>query len=430
MNRFVTCLVPVEWRDSIDSCLVSQLGSRWTESPNIQVEWLTQRQRHDVRRCQRQIDSIAMRRPAGDIVLVGQVYYQGPQLPGLTTSVRRLKDPTEFHKRIAEILEANGVDLVSERAGYLRDRWETKTITREHVAHWLSQFGAIGSFEWVGRGVLSALSCFSTADLVDHLGVQDLEGAQELCYYSPDADPLGSSTPLAHAVNKRLSNVPVVRFDIAGLSQAPGQSILIEDCALSGIEFGRFAENQWPDNGATSEECRLVKLRLRFAILTNGAEVKIRKELTSKGLHNVRLETQFSHRIESLTDAGLSALEEDRFWCSKGGHCLHPKTFIRQQVLNDCRLWGTIERAETARKLLRRIGEQLYRVDFSQRNTDAEHSHTDAWFEQAGLGAGGLALTIALARSVPKSTLPVIWARGTVKMGGKTIEWIPLLPHA
>ncbi len=74
--------------------------------------------------------------------------------------------------------------------------------------------------------------------------------------------------------------------------------------------------------------------------------------------------------------------------------------------------------------MCREIGEQLYRSYHHHEYGATEKS--DSWYRLAGLGAGGYALALAFARSVPKSTLPVFWWGGEIQYGRRTIHWKPL----
>ncbi len=428
MNRRVFCVCPISWWAPVSEILRTELGPRWENGQAVQVEWLSERQCLDNRLNQSRVDSLTTKMVGGDIVLIGNIGYVGPQQPSHTVTVRRLKDPKEFGDRISDILIANGVDFLTERAAYLRDRWETQVVTRSHVAKWLSQFREIGSFEWVGKGVLLALDCLSTSEMLGRLGLEDLEDIERLSFYSPEDDPVGSSTPLAHAVAKRRKDKPMSRLDLGILKDALGSTLLIEDCAISGKEFEKFVKKTWAPDLPHLEDERLVNLRLRFAVLGNGAQAYISNQLATHGLVNVRLDTRFSRVVESLTEDGVRAVSAGTFYDQVHHHCLLPRQHIRESLFKDVGVWGTSERAASARRLLRKLGEQLYRQHFSEKAEPGE-SRSDRWFEQAGLGAGGLALTLALARSVPKSSLPVIWAEGRIRIGNKNLQWTPLLSH-
>lgn len=191
------------------------------------------------------------------------------------------------------------------------------------------------------------------------------------------------------------------------------QGIYIEDCALSGHEFCQVAGILWPDSELISDEWRLANVDLRFAVLSNGAEVVIQDEIERRNLANVRINTDHCARITTVTPDGALALHSNEFYSPDDNCTLNPRRLLSLPLFNDWKNWGGIERAKTARRILRRIGKQLYLQQF----------------EEAGLGAGGLGLTLTLARSVPKSTLPVLWAKGDIIFSKKYLQWEPLFKY-
>ncbi|HEY3780520.1 MAG TPA: hypothetical protein VGL56_05510 [Fimbriimonadaceae bacterium] len=424
MKRSVVCFAPIDWKDHIARLLSAELGCHWRNNAGITVTWLTHEQAHRPQYIQSQISAVVNRIGAGEILLVGEeIKYTGAPLPSGTTVVRRIKDLDKLDLTFSQILEANGVDFLSQRADYLRGRWETRQITRDSVASWLAQFKSLGEFEWIGKGVLAGLVCYTTEELLRFVGVDAIDTYDQILYYSPDRDPLGSSTPLAHAVGKHLPLKHVER--IGNNEDLPeGHSLLIEDCSISGHEFADFVHKTWPVD--ITEEQLLASIDLRFAVLSNLAEAAINQTLSDRDLANVTLNKNTCLSLEVATDAGVDALRRGAYYSPTGKHTVR-REYIAEKLFSDHTLWGGPAQAVSARRFLRTIGEQLYRADFMRRNPGLQKS--DRWFEEAGLGAGGFALTLALARSVPKSTLPVLWAAGPVKKGKKEIIWEPLLTH-
>jgi hypothetical protein len=428
MRRTVFCICPAEWQDTILPTVTEEAGPDWQSNSSIEIWWLPPSELRNDKNNQRRVTERIKRGDACEILLVGDIQYSGSSVPTPTTVVRRIEDPKSFREQIGPILEANGVDLLTERTQYLYRRWETFTVTRDHVAQWLGQFRQLGDFEWVGKGVLATLQCFSTPELVELLGLNTLTSSDQIRFYSPHNDPLGSSTTLAHAVSKGLGADRVLRFDVSDVREWSGTSILMEDCSISGTELLEFLDETVCAADASVDD-RLIKISLRFAVIANGARERITLELPRRHLLNFRLDTTRSKILQTLTQDGIDALRDGRFYSSEGRYCLNPKRFISYEIFGDLKYWGAKQRAESARKLLRRVGERLYRADYSKRKNGDTSSRSEEWFKQAGLGAGGLGLNIALARSVPKSTLPVVWAQGTIEWYGKKIDWMPLLPH-
>jgi len=390
----------------------------------VQAIWVGHSDSQNTAHLQRLIDSLAARTAPGEILLIGDIRYTGSLQPTCTTTIRRFKDQKQFAEKIHVVFVANGVDLVSDRAEYLRERWELAAITREQIDSWLAQFDEAGQFAWIGRGVLRALRCLSTPEILGYLGIEDTAEFEKVFYY--DSGEPGSSMPLAHAVAKKMPNLSVVKFNKKDLRELSGSSLLIEDCSISGSEFDSFMNKNWPSSVESPDEWRLVRIRLRYAVLSNGAEQRIKAELVRRNLHNIELDTRYSMRLDTVTRSGLEALKNGSFYCPTEGHALHTAQHVIEQAFVDSLVWGGIQKAKSARKFLQQIGQQLYISDMETRKVKPR-AKGSIWLKQAGLGAGGLALTIALARSVPKSTLPVVWAGGKVKFRGKEIHWHPLL---
>lgn len=424
MSGKILCLAPASLRSSLQDTFTSFLGPKWEASKSLEVTWLSERACKDIPHCARLIKLGAERAPA-EIWLIGHIFHDAVELSEDSCVIRPIKDVKRLRSTIKSLLDRHKLGLAFEYSAYFTERWETTTnITPEHIKEWLGQFNKLGNFEWVGRGVLASVECFSTEELVRLLGLSD---SDQVRYFSPPADPVGSSSPLGNAVVKKHNALSVERFDLAELLEQQARVILVEDCAISGREFERFANRHWPDE-SPSEDHKLVSITLKYSLLADIAKRRIEKIIELKDLHNVKLDYSHSHQLELLTRAGAKAISNEDFYSKVDGSCLNLGRYVRQAIFDVPGTWGDQKKAVTAKRILRHIGEQLYREDYARRN-DGQQGHGCQWFRQAGLGAGGLALAIALARSIPKSTLPVIWARGTVEYNGASFEWQPLLPH-
>lgn len=434
MKRTIFCLCPAAWKDAILPKLAEEAGPVWSESGLISIRWLSESELANHSNNLRRVNEKLSDGNACEILLLGDVCYEGPTFPSPISTIRRIDNPKEFRSQITEILAANGLDLVSMQTNYIVPRWETFNVSRDHVMQWLSQFKSLGDYEWVGKGILASIQCLSTAELVSRLDLATPSQNEQIVYYVEETEQsgndgpgeeLGSSVPLAHAVFK--GRRPVNRFDIGRVRDTGGPYALIEDCAISGREFEKFLEATFLSASAVEDD-RLAQMTLHYAVIGNGAEIRIKGLIEEHGLLNFNLQVNAGQRLVTLTAEGLAALEEGKFYCPIGKYCLNPSKFVQFDLFSRSNLWGSHERAGAAKRLLRRIGEQLYRADLVKRKGDTT-SRSDEWLRQAGLGAGGLGLNIALARSVPKSTLPVVWCSGEIMWGKKPLHWIPLLPH-
>lgn len=425
MSRSVSVAAPSRWKDQVERTLSTLLGPSWHSLDRLRVNWLSREEYRDNAFVQALVDSHKGTDFLGDVLLLGDANYSGNPLPTPLISVRRFASIRDFQTNFEHVLRANELDFSSRYEAMLRPKWESAPISRASIEQWLQQFEALGQFRWIGEALLSALDSRSTSDMLNQLGLESLPPGAHICYYSPELDPLGSGIPLAYSASKRAKSQSAIRLTASKEDLDPLERVLLEDCALSGTEFTEMADEIWPDVANYGNLDRHDRVSLRYAVVTNAAEVVIKKKINSKNLVNVRLDTRYSSRLETLTPQGLLALENDKFYCPVRGVALKPSQHIRLALFDRTELWGSRDRSVAAKRLLKKIGAQLYEQDYLQRKGSTAKKCPE-WIRESGLGAGGLALTLTLARTVPKSSLPVLWAKGEVKLGHRVVEWEPL----
>ena len=84
-------------------------------------------------------------------------------------------------------------------------------------------------------------------------------------------------------------------------------------------------------------------------------------------------------------------------------------------------------------KILKKVGKELW-VNYLKKKfgdpIDCER-WDDLRIERCAFGMDGLGLTLAFAHSVPKASLPVFWATGSVTgSDGQMFDWLPLFPNS
>ena len=109
------------------------------------------------------------------------------------------------------------------------------------------------------------------------------------------------------------------------------------------------------------------------------------------------------------------------------------RTHLRSRVVpfafQDDKGWKDPASLLRARAFCAKVGEQLWLSYITRKNFDLV-AWPDDRIRRCALGMEGLGLTFAFPHSVPKASLPVLWARGRVTLNGVSIDWVPLLPNA
>ena len=98
-------------------------------------------------------------------------------------------------------------------------------------------------------------------------------------------------------------------------------------------------------------------------------------------------------------------------------------------VFRDDKGWKDEASRLRAKTFCVNIGEQLWRDYIVKKNFDLG-AWPDDRIRRCALGKEGLGLTFAFPHSVPKASLPILWAGGSVTLNGTSIVWIPLFPNA
>lgn len=88
---------------------------------------------------------------------------------------------------------------------------------------------------------------------------------------------------------------------------------------------------------------------------------------------------------------------------------------------------------QRARQICSDIGSELWDAYVTQQ-VNSSGWDKQAWSQErirlCSLGMDGLGLTVILAHSIPKASLPVFWMGGNIRYGKKTLSWKPLFPNA
>lgn len=106
------------------------------------------------------------------------------------------------------------------------------------------------------------------------------------------------------------------------------------------------------------------------------------------------------------------------------------RPYISAQFAKDDALSPTQRQEATA--FCEDVGRQLFAsyLDGMQRASEAWKPWPPEKLASCGLGMNGLGMVHAFSHSVPKATLPLIWASGEVNWKNRRVAWRPLLPNA
>jgi hypothetical protein len=91
--------------------------------------------------------------------------------------------------------------------------------------------------------------------------------------------------------------------------------------------------------------------------------------------------------------------------------------------------WKDADSLLRARSFCEQVGAQLWRNYIQKKHFDLG-AWPDARIQLCALGMEGLGLTFAFPHSVPKASLPLLWAGGKITAYGTSLEWVPLFPNA
>ena len=342
----------------------------------------------------------------------------------------------QFHS----ILGNCGLSLHNASAALL-SKWMHSTIDLSAVTAWQNQFANLSkNFRWMSEFILREIVMTDSIDLANCLRDLPVGDAVAACYNKDERGTPKSGEVVAGLLHKRnplikMHDAPAAAFE-AGLYSS---IVVFEDGLWTGTEAvgileslrgerpGR-AKTRALNNPALLGAC---DLKLAYAIATDYGLALMRRYANDKGLERVsfcgarEVKVAAPGVIDRLADPDYDP--GDLFVAGPTSATLQPYLIVlaRQQFGN--------EKAMQLQNSCAEVGRQLFENYLSDQVRNQGWTW-DKWPEakrtRAALGMHGMGLTHAFAHSVPKATLPLLWGKGSVTIGGRKVMWEPIFQHA
>jgi hypothetical protein len=320
--------------------------------------------------------------------------------------------------------------------------WSHAAINRTTVDDWMNQFGRLGPFTWVAEAILSELHILGAPDLSASLVSLGVHHGATICV-NADARNHGKSGQvianlLSKAIGADVIDSPTRSIEEVGASRV----VVYEDGLWSGTEAIGVVESLLGEREkarlktqplADPTKLKHVELVLAYGFSTDYGEALVRQALAARGLaSNVKIVS--AQTISVASDSFLSEIKNGEHDPRQLWSLGPPNGAVRPHW--DSRLRArAVDRASdlpAGLKFSREVGQQLF--DVYLRSMQLPPRSWSPWPDEkrlkCSLGMYGLGLLHAFSHSVPKATLPLLWASGPVSYQGRTFEWKPLFANA
>ena len=357
----------------------------------------------------------------------------------------RMASTDEFYKKIPAILRGLGLDWLTHTENKL-SKWRHGSVDRNHIENWLQQFEKLGSHRWVGEGLLKVIDFWPEDRLLSSVGLtaEALVEFDRVCFQQSESGK--SADVLANLFAKQIKPLnpkfPKIEnfYDVLidGDSSSNKNILFIEDGLFSGTEMTRIfgdllgisdphGRQEKIEKLQNVSQLRDKKVKLLFPVATSFGVARLNKFLATNSLSNVEVCPCSHGNIEVLSEVGKAAFQSDQFFEPAIRNCpTDPDNFFLKIPFQNMSVWKKTKDARRAADFCRNVGEQLFR-QYIQAQKWTWH---ETKIQRCALGMYGMGLAFAFAHSVPKASLPLFWASGTVKLGRKPVNWEPLFPNA
>lgn len=330
------------------------------------------------------------------------------------------------------------LDWSSKIEDTLRNAWRHGEVDRNALDAWIEQFDKLDGAAWIAEELLRRLDFWSEARVRKALRInkKGLAGIDCICV-NQHAEAGKSAGVIANLVKKQLAapelnqlNMPLLDIREA-LIEGYKNVLYVEDCLITGNEMSRVLGGL---TGVTDPaKAKAVKLpdaamltsaeiQLRVALTTNYALTFLERYLGENHMNNITIDIRTTDNLPILTPVGIQALKSDAL-CDEQDCLVHPDQYISPVAFTG---WTNEDKRQRAINFCSEVGYQLYQSYLQSHNKEKP----DAWIRQCALGVRQAALTTAFSHSIPKETLPLFWANGTIKWGRKNVLWTPLFQAA
>jgi hypothetical protein len=168
--------------------------------------------------------------------------------------------------------------------------------------------------------------------------------------------------------------------------------------------------------------------QMHFGVVCDFGVAMLRRYTASNGLPNIQIAVSAAARkfrvlSESLPTEAVQLEEDDDAFKGRLRSRVVPFAFQEDKG------WKDADSLLRARSFCEQVGAQLWRNYIQKKHFDLG-AWPDARIQLCALGMEGLGLTFAFPHSVPKASLPLLWAGGKITAYGTSLEWVPLFPNA
>jgi hypothetical protein len=127
---------------------------------------------------------------------------------------------------------------------------------------------------------------------------------------------------------------------------------------------------------------------------------------------------------EVLTTPGQAALSTNSFFDPSISNCpVDPDINIDRVAFRGP--WQHERMRLQTEKFCKEIGVQLFRLYLSAKGWPWPEPKIEA----CSCGMYGLGLNLSFGHSIPKASLPLLWASGPVRYDRSTVDWVPLFEN-
>lgn len=311
------------------------------------------------------------------------------------------------------------------------------------VPGWLKQFNDLGGLEWVGVNLLKLLHFWPEATLSSAIcDALPIARDQRVKFGVFSIKAGKSGGVVANLLRKRFTNATIT--DVTDCIEQSGPDdtvVLVEDGLYTATEIigvfdsllGNRPADRAPKARALDDVGKLKSCRLTvaFGVTVDYGQQILQQYLIRKS--DVVCATLLTPQASTLIKVLASPVSSDetvtdmesRQYREKIRNSVIPWIFQHEEV------WG--DRLADAKECLKQIGTQLWSA-YVARMVEGQGWKHEHWptnrVELCSLGMDGLGLTVVLAHSVPKATLPMFWTGGRITVGKKELDWKPLFGNA
>jgi len=331
-----------------------------------------------------------------------------------------------------------GLDWRSEVTARL-GHYALGSIGEVEIDRWLAQFERLGNHRAVGEHLLQLIDVLPLTELGDSLSVgADFYGAELVVGFNNDkwGKSWGTVSTLIRKKCASASLFPITEAIEKG--GHPKVLRLVEDGLFSGTEMRAILDSlQGKRPPGRSQKVpklvdptllSLVSTQVHFGVVCDFGEAMLRKYMATNALPNIQIAVSAAarrlrvlHGPPPAVTVGLA--DDDEAFRARLRSRVVPFAF------QDDKGWKDAAALVRARTFCENVGAQLWQSYLEKKNFDLS-AWPDSRVKLCALGMEGLGLTFAFPHSVPKASLPLLWARGKVTAHATSLDWIPLFPNA